>query len=173
MNSPQVYIVEMAIGDGWENVWRYDAGEHNPEGTPQTFESVTDAIDAIKDHIKDCINAVEGGDMEDSPDPSEFRIMREGVAYEYTSGMDWQPELEELSFMHYWEDVDAYFQALYGVDTTDIGMSADEVANAQENGDNPREFVEWFGRKHDLTLKTEWTMEQSARVMKRFIKKEE
>ncbi len=29
----------------------------------------------MKDHIIDCINAVEGGDMEDSPDPTDLRVV--------------------------------------------------------------------------------------------------
>ena len=42
---------------------------------PATFDTYEDAAEAIKDHIIDCINAVEGGHLEDSPDPSEFRVV--------------------------------------------------------------------------------------------------
>lgn len=83
------YIVEQEIGDGWENTWREDAGEHNPDGTPQTFSTLDEAVDAIKNHITDSINAVEAGDMQDSPDPSEFRIVIGGEVYEYTGNAPW------------------------------------------------------------------------------------
>jgi hypothetical protein len=70
-----MYQVQQEIGNDWENVWHTDAGEHNPNGTPQTFPTLNAAMEAIKDHITDCINAVESGDMSDSPDPSDFRII--------------------------------------------------------------------------------------------------
>jgi len=71
----------------WKNCWRYDNGE------PMTFAIRGEAEEAVKDHIIDCINAVEGGDMEDSPDPSEFRIVAiitpTRTAKEYTVGPRW------------------------------------------------------------------------------------
>ena len=69
--APAKYVVETRMGvrdHVWENCWTVD-------GVPETFATYNDAEEAIKDHIIDCINAVEGGDMEDSPDPSEFRIV--------------------------------------------------------------------------------------------------
>lgn len=84
--------VQMEIGNDWENVWRIDAGENSPDGTPQTFATLDEAIQAIKEHITDCINAVEGGDMQDSPDPAEFRIVDgSGQIYEF-QGMPWRYE---------------------------------------------------------------------------------
>ena len=70
------YEVQTLHANGeYENVWREDAGIDNPEGTPVTFATMDDADAAIRDHIIDCINAVEGGEMEDSPDRSDFRIV--------------------------------------------------------------------------------------------------
>ena len=63
------YAVEMLFINIWENCWKDGAGK------PTLFEAREDAEQAIKDHITDCINAVEGGDLEDSPDPSEFRVI--------------------------------------------------------------------------------------------------
>lgn len=40
----------------------------------EVFATHEDAEQAIKDHVCDCINAVEGGYMEDSPDPTDFVI---------------------------------------------------------------------------------------------------
>ena len=65
--------------DGWVNCWAID-------DKPQTFATLQEAMDAIKDHIIDQINAVEGGDMEDSQDPAEFRIVSGNEIYEYAKG---------------------------------------------------------------------------------------
>ncbi len=63
------YAVETQMLNTWESCWTDD------NGNPITFDTMGDAQQAIKDHICDCINAVEGGDMLDSPDPSEFRVV--------------------------------------------------------------------------------------------------
>jgi hypothetical protein len=63
------YAVKMLFINRWENCWKDDAGN------PELFETRDQAEDAIKDHITDCINAVEGGYMEDSPDPTDFRVV--------------------------------------------------------------------------------------------------
>ena len=76
------YEVQTQMMHTWENCWT------DGEGKPVAFATIADAVQAIKDHITDCINAVEGGDMEDSPDPSELRIVGNGRVYEYT-GMPW------------------------------------------------------------------------------------
>lgn len=67
------FIVEQEIGSGgWENTWSDD-------NAPMEFTSFDDAVDEIRDHITDCINAVESGDMDDSPDPADFRIVEEEI----------------------------------------------------------------------------------------------
>jgi hypothetical protein len=65
------YIVETEIINGWEDCWTDGAG------APTRFATLDEAVDAIRDHVTDCINAVEGGDMEDSPDPTQLRIVEE------------------------------------------------------------------------------------------------
>jgi hypothetical protein len=42
---------------------------------PVTYATREEAEQAIQDHIADCINAVEGGDMMDSPDPTSLRVV--------------------------------------------------------------------------------------------------
>ena len=76
------YEVQTQMMNAWENCWT------DGEGKPVTFATIADAVQAIKSHLTDCINAVEGGDMEDSPDPSEFRIVGNGDVYEFT-GLPW------------------------------------------------------------------------------------
>ena len=61
------YAVETNFMGTWENCWTDD------NGSPVTFDTRENAEQEIKDHICDCVNAVEGGDMADSPDPSDFR----------------------------------------------------------------------------------------------------
>ena len=63
------YEVQTEILSGWENCWTDDGGK------PVTFASREEAEQAIQDHIADCINAVEGGDMQDSPDPTSLRVV--------------------------------------------------------------------------------------------------
>ena len=67
----QRYTVETEMMNTWENCWT------DAFGRPVHYDSLDAAVDGIRDHITDCINAVEGGDMQDSPDPSEFRIVEE------------------------------------------------------------------------------------------------
>lgn len=63
------YAVETLFTYGWENCW-LDANE-----SLTFFDTREDAERAIKEHISDCIDAVEEGFLEDSPDPSEFRVV--------------------------------------------------------------------------------------------------
>ena len=69
------YEVQTEMLSGWENCWTTDAGERNPNGTPVTYATREDAEQAIKDYIADCIDAVESGDMMDSPDPTSLRVV--------------------------------------------------------------------------------------------------
>jgi hypothetical protein len=56
-------------GDTWENCWTDDNGQ------PITFATREEAQEAINEHIADCNEAVEAGDMQGGFHPSEFRIM--------------------------------------------------------------------------------------------------
>ena len=69
------YEVQTEMLSGWENCWTTDAGEHNSNGTPVTYATREEAEQAIQDHIADCIDAVESGDMMDSPDPTSLRVV--------------------------------------------------------------------------------------------------
>jgi len=63
------YEVQTEMLSGWENCWTDDVGQ------TITFATREEAEDEIRDHISDCINAVESGDMLDSPDPASLRIV--------------------------------------------------------------------------------------------------
>jgi alcohol dehydrogenase YqhD (iron-dependent ADH family) len=68
-------------GDTWENVWK--SGD-----IKETYDTFDDAVDAIREHIIDCINAVGGGHMEDSPEQDSFRIVAGGDIYTW-AGSAW------------------------------------------------------------------------------------
>lgn len=61
------YAVETVFTYSWETCWT------NDNGRPLTLATYEEAEQAMKDRIIDCINAVEEGFMEDSPDPAELR----------------------------------------------------------------------------------------------------
>jgi len=63
---------------------------------------------------------------------------------------------EPISFIDYWDAVDAAMTKFFGIDTWDAGLEADRIAAAQEEGDTPEEFALWFGEKYGLTLLSEW-----------------
>jgi hypothetical protein len=78
--------------DVWEGVWVTD-------GLSETFNTLDDAIVAIRDHIIDCIDAVENDLMEDCPAQDSFRIVGKGNVYEWT-GRAWNyaPSVEHTYF---------------------------------------------------------------------------
>lgn len=55
------------------------------------------------------------------------------------------------SFIKYWDDVDRIMLKTYGIDTSDAGIDANEIASAQEANMSSTEFVQWWGEKYDLT----------------------
>jgi hypothetical protein len=63
---------------------------------------------------------------------------------------------EPISFIDYWDAVDAAMLKFFGIDTFDAGIEADRIASAQEEGDTPDDFALWFGEKYGLTLLCEW-----------------
>lgn len=69
MKAPSRYAVEILFTHGWENCWTKENGE------PVTFATYEQAEQEMKDHIIDCINAVESGYMENSPDPTDLRVV--------------------------------------------------------------------------------------------------
>lgn len=63
---------------------------------------------------------------------------------------------ENLSFIDYWNRVDAFMVETYGIDTWDAGIEADELAAAQDNYISPEDFVLSFGEKYGLTPLSEF-----------------
>ena len=107
------YAVEMIQSNNrWENVWLDD------NGSPTLFNTREEAEEEIKGHITDCINAVEGGDMEDSPDPTEFRVVPVGGPIDAFDAYEIHGCLQINEHGHTWveqcNDSEAEFFTLYG-----------------------------------------------------------
>lgn len=59
--------------------------------------------------------------------------------------------MQDLPFIDYWNAVDREMLRVYAIDTEDAGTTAAMIAEAQDGGWTPKEFVVWFGEKYDLT----------------------
>jgi hypothetical protein len=57
---------------------------------------------------------------------------------------------EPSPFMDYWNAVDAALLKFFGIDTADTGLTAEQIAEAQEEGWTPEDLVRWYGKKYDL-----------------------
>jgi len=60
----------------------------------------------------------------------------------------------ELSFKKWRRAADAVMSDTYGINTDDAGLD-EWLKDHWRSGEAPGSFVEWFGRKHDLTSKRE------------------
>jgi hypothetical protein len=56
---------------------------------------------------------------------------------------------EPVPFIDYLNAVDDLLLARYGVTSNDADM--DQIAAAQDAGDTPAQFADWFGEHYDLT----------------------
>jgi len=68
-----MWVVEMLIGDEWENVWWDDANQ------PLAFSSEEEAKEALAEHLADQKESVEEGFLEDVDSPEMFRVQEEVV----------------------------------------------------------------------------------------------
>jgi hypothetical protein len=64
---------------------------------------------------------------------------------------------EPMSFIEYWDAVDAALKKFFSIDTWDAGIEPSLLARCQEGGETPEEFALWFGEKYGLTLLSEWS----------------
>lgn len=65
----QRHEVQTEMLGGCENCWT------DGDGQRVTFATREEAEDAINDHVTDCIDAVDVGDMADSPNPTSLRVV--------------------------------------------------------------------------------------------------
>jgi hypothetical protein len=61
--------------------------------------------------------------------------------------------LAKQSFERWRKASDAFMSKIYGIDTDDAGLDDEWLKSHWSSGDTPQDFVEWFGRKYDLTSK--------------------
>lgn len=57
-------------GQTWENCWTDESGK------PSVFATWLEAQQEIDQHLQDCFDAVEAGDMIDAPHATDFRIVK-------------------------------------------------------------------------------------------------
>jgi len=63
---------------------------------------------------------------------------------------------EPISFIDYWNLVDAAMLEFFGIDTLDAGIEADMIATSQDENTTPEDFALWFGEKYGLRLISEF-----------------
>jgi hypothetical protein len=68
-----MWVVEMLIGDEWENVWWDDANQS------LAFSSEQEAKEALAEHLADQKESVEEGFLEDVDSPEVFRVVQKEV----------------------------------------------------------------------------------------------
>jgi hypothetical protein len=60
---------------------------------------------------------------------------------------------ESERFAQWRNTADLIMSDVYGIDTEDAGLDDEWLKSHWSSGDTPQGFVEWFGRKYDLTSK--------------------
>lgn len=63
---------------------------------------------------------------------------------------------QQASFSAWRESVNFLLEAKYLIDVEDAGLSQAELTNFWQQGEQPEEFVDWFGQKYDLELSDSW-----------------
>ena len=72
---------------------------------------------------------------------------------------------EPTPFIDYWNALDAALLRFFGIDTADTGLTAEQIAEAQEEGRTPEDLARWYGDKYDLHYLDDWkTFAQDPRV---------
>jgi len=61
-------------------------------------------------------------------------------------------DFRDMSFIDYWDEVEAALLKLYAADTNDARIIPDWIAAAQDEGQAPEEFALWIGKVRRLKL---------------------
>ena len=69
-NTMSKYEVQEWMLSGWENTWS------DENGNPTVFDSEKDAHEELAWFLRDCVEAVREGEMEDVPDIESFRVVK-------------------------------------------------------------------------------------------------
>lgn len=77
-------------------------------------------------------------------------------------------QTEDMPFIDYMNCVDDMLQEKYCISSHDAGLTAEESAQAQDDGWTPEQQVDWFAQKYNLTPRTSWTLEQATQFMQRY-----
>jgi hypothetical protein len=61
-----------------------------------------------------------------------------------------------MTFGEWRRSVDQIMLAEYCIHSADAGLSEGQLRQFWADDEDPREFVEWFAEKYDLTHRSEW-----------------
>jgi hypothetical protein len=61
----------------------------------------------------------------------------------------------EPGFTKWRKAADVLMSNIYGINTDDAGLDDEWLKSHWRTGDSPKDFVDWFGQKHDLISKRE------------------
>ena len=61
-----------------------------------------------------------------------------------------KPTKPDNVFLEYWNAVDDLLLETYCIDCVDAGIEMHHIIAAQDDGQTPIEYVEWFGEKRGL-----------------------
>lgn len=74
LTEDEYEVQEHTLCDGWINTWTtYDDDDNE---IPSRFRSEEDAESSLEDFFRQCRTAVKKREMEDVPDPDDFRIVK-------------------------------------------------------------------------------------------------
>ncbi len=67
-------VLTRTICDGFVNTWT--VSEHGQEPRPEIFATREDAEQALAEFIAESMAAAEAGDLEDAPDPADYKVVK-------------------------------------------------------------------------------------------------
>ena len=62
----------------------------------------------------------------------------------------------EIAFATWGHEAESNLKSRFAIDFEDVGLSLDELRNFAEAFRDPRDFVDWFAEKYDLTSRQEF-----------------
>ena len=63
----------------------------------------------------------------------------------------------DMPFIDYVNAVEDELESIYSITLGDAGIELEQLAHAQEAGESPSEWVDWFAEKWDLIPRSRWS----------------
>jgi hypothetical protein len=104
-------VQEFCLCGGWTNTW--SDGDDNPS----VYATLEEAEGELEYFFKQCHDAVVDGNMEDEPDPEDFRIVEIPIIKAWSLNIKWSNGEEENvdlpdDFRQAHKDINGYFDYL-------------------------------------------------------------